>query len=102
MKFLKNLFQKSKDEEDEDLEDNEDFDFEDDGDDEDDRLSDQVNKDYEDDVDSDSPTDGDEQSGIDNELSGNDRDDPTPPSWVLANPTSEWAIVKKPMMMIST
>ena len=78
MKFLKNLFQKSKGEDDEDLEDNEDFDFEADSDDEDDRLGAQVITDHEDDLDAGSPSDDDEQSGTDNELSVNDHDGPNP------------------------
>ena len=78
MKFLKNLFQKCKGEDDEDLEDNEDFDFEADSDDEDDRLGAQVITDHEDDLDAGSPSDDDEQSGTDNELSVNDHDGPNP------------------------
>ena len=88
MKFFKNLFRRSKGDDDEDLEDDEEFGFDDDGDhDDDDRLRTQAIMDDEDDLDTDSPSDDEgeldtdspsgveEHFGMSEELSNDDHDD---------------------------
>ncbi len=90
MTFFKNLFRRSKDDDDEDLADDEAFGLDDDGDD-DDRLHAQAIMDDEDDLDTDSLSGGDEDDldtdspsgdeehfGTSGELSGDDHDDNGP------------------------